>query len=218
MPLDPLHVAIALGPLATYLLVLGTINLATRPLVTSGSRDAAALAVGLSGMVLAGPLELFLVEDAAVRYGAGVWVMMLAAYWLIVALAILLMRPRIVVYNSSLDQLRPVLAQVVTQLDAEARWTGDCILMPQLGVQLGLESYAILHNVQLVSLGSQQNYQGWRRLEIALAAGLRKSRSSRNVFGAVALGMSLLLAAMVTLALAHDPSGAVQALNEMLRR
>lgn len=218
MPMDPLHAAISLGPVAAYLLVLGAVNLGTRPLVTSGGRDAATLAVGLSGLVVAGPMELFLIEDAAVRYGPGVWALMVAAYWLLVALAILLMRPRLVIYNASLEQLRPVLANVVAQLDSEARWAGDSISMPLLGVQLGLESNPVLHNVQLVSIGSQQSMPGWQRLEVALTAGLKKSRSGRNVFGVVTMGLSLLLAGIVTLALAADPSATVQALNEMLRR
>jgi hypothetical protein len=216
--MDPLHLAIALGPLATYLLVLGVINLQTRPLVTSGSRDAAALAVALSGLVVAGPMELFLVEEAAVLYGAGVWAMMLAAYWLVASLAILLMRPRLVIYNIAIEQLRPVLAQVAAQLDSEARWVGDSIVLPQLHVQLGIENFPMLQNVQLVSIGSQQSLAGWQRLEAALAGALRKSRSPRNAFGVVAASLSVLLATVITVALASDPAGAVQALGEMLRR
>ena len=66
---DPLHLAIALGPLAVYFLLVGMINLSSRPLVTTGARDAAALGVGLSGLVFAGPMELFLPEDAAIHFG-----------------------------------------------------------------------------------------------------------------------------------------------------
>ncbi len=125
MPLmDPLHIAIALSPLATYLLVLGVINLSSRPLLTTGSRDAAALAIAIAGLVLAGPMELFLVEEAAVLYGGWVWAIMLAAYGLLVALIILLLRPRLVVYNVTLEQLRPLLADVVARLDSESRWAG----------------------------------------------------------------------------------------------
>jgi hypothetical protein len=60
--MDPLHVAIALGPLATYLLVLGVLNLSSRPLLTTGGRDAAALAMAIAGLMVVGPMELFLVE------------------------------------------------------------------------------------------------------------------------------------------------------------
>src|SRR5437763_15545678 len=78
-PMDPLHLGIALGPLATYFLVLGGINLSRRPVLASGGRDAAALALALIGLVVTGPMELFLVEEAAVLYGGWVWAIMVAA-------------------------------------------------------------------------------------------------------------------------------------------
>ena len=48
MQLDPLHVIIALGPLAAYFVLLGLLNLSRRPLVTTGARDVAALEVALT--------------------------------------------------------------------------------------------------------------------------------------------------------------------------
>ena len=62
MYVDPLHLSIALGPLATYLMVLGVVNLSIRPFVTTGSRDTAALGLAISGLAIAGPMELFLPE------------------------------------------------------------------------------------------------------------------------------------------------------------
>ena len=66
--LDPLHLCIALGPLAVYLLVIGRINLSRSPFVTTGTRDAAALAVGIAGLAVAGPLELFVPYAAWVSF------------------------------------------------------------------------------------------------------------------------------------------------------
>jgi hypothetical protein len=219
MPLmDSLHVAIALAPLATYLLVLGVINLSSRPLVTSGGRDAAALAIAMAGLIVVGPMELFLIEEAAVSYGGWVWGMMLAAYALLVILIVLLMRPRIVVYNITLDQLRPVLADAVARLDNDARWAGESLVMPQLGVQLHLETAPMLKNVQLVASGPQQSIYGWRQLETALAATLRRTRTAPNPVGASLLIFGVLIAAAISYILARDPSGVMQALNEMLRR
>jgi hypothetical protein len=219
MPLmDSLHVAIALAPLATYLLVLAVINLSSRPLVTSGGRDVAALAIAMAGLIVVGPMELFLIEEAAISYGGWVWAMMLAAYALLVILIILLMRPRIVVYNVTLEQLRPVLADAVARLDTDARWAGESLVMPQLGVQLHLEMAPMLKNVQLVSSGPQQTILGWRQLETALAAALRRTRTAPNPVGASLLIFGVLIAATVSYTLARDPSGVMQALNEMLRR
>ena len=216
--MDPLHVAIALGPLATYLLVLGAINLSSRPLLTTGSRDAAALAIALAGLVVVGPMELFLVEEAAVLYGGWVWAIMLAAYSLTVLLVILLLRPRLVVYNITLDQLRPLLADVVARLDGEARWAGESVVMPQLGVQLHLDASPLVKNVQLVSSGQQQSLVGWRQVEKGLAAALSRTRTSPNPYGLSLLSFALLIAVAITVVLYRDPSGVMQALNEMLRR
>jgi hypothetical protein len=216
--LDPLHVTIALGPLATYLVVLGLVNLSSRPLVVSGARDAACLAIAISGLVVAGPMELFLVEEAAVLYGSLVWAMMLAAYALLVVLIILLARPRLVVYNITMEQLRPLLADVVSRLDGEARWAGESLVMPQLGVQLHLEFAAMVQNVQLISAGPEQNLHGWKRLEKELAVALRKSRNHGNLFGVLATGMGMLMAAGITYLLLRDPGEVMHALNEMLRR
>jgi len=216
--IDPLHLAIALGPVAAYLFVLGIINLSSRPLLTTGARDAAALAIAMGGMVVAGPMELFLVEEAAVLYDGWVWVIMLAAYALTVVLVILLLQPRLVVYNITLEQLRPLLADVVARLDSDARWAGESLVMPQMGVQLHLETLPLVQNVQLVASGLDQNILGWKRLEIELATTLRKSRAPRNPLGVVAIGLALLIAAGITFVLARDPSGVMQAMNEMLRR
>lgn len=219
MPLmDSLHVAIALGPLATYLLVLGVINLSSRPLLTTGGRDAAALAIAIAGLVLAGPMELFLVEEAAVLYGGWVWAIMLAAYALLVVLVILLLRPRLVIYNITLEQLRPLLADVVARLDTNSRWAGESLVMPQLGVQLHVEAAPLLKNVQLVSSGPQQSLYGWRQLESELSAALRRTRTGPNPLGVSLLSFGVLMAVAITFVLARDPGSVLQALNEMLRR
>jgi hypothetical protein len=217
-PLDPLHVCIALGPLATYFLVVGAVNLSTRPLLTTGARDAAALSIAVAGLVVAGPLELFLIEAAAVFWGGWVWLIMLVAYALGVTLLILTMRPRLVIYNITLDQLRPLLSDVVARLDGEARWAGDGLALPQLGVQLHVDSLPMMKNVQLVASGSNQNLDGWRQIAAALRTALRKARTTPNPYGVSLISFGVLLAAAITYNLARNPAAVLQALNEMLRR
>ncbi len=63
--INPLHICIAFGPLAVYLMLLGLINLSSRPLVTNGARDTAALGVGISGFIMVGPCELLLPQATA---------------------------------------------------------------------------------------------------------------------------------------------------------
>lgn len=214
---DPLHLCIALGPLAVYLLLLGCINLSRRPFVTTGARDIAALGVAISGFVVAGPMELFLPEAAALRFGGFVWILLLAFYVLTLTLVVLLLRPRLVIYNVTPEQLRPILAEVVEDLDRQARWAGESLVLPQIGVQLHVESFSPLRNAQLVAAGPQQSYAGWKRLEIALADALRRAQGTPNSYGYALILSGVILVGLVTFWMVNDRQAVTQALTDMLR-
>ena len=160
MVLDPFRLSIALVPLAAYLLLLALVNLRRRPFLTSGGSDLAALGVALTGMAFVGPLELFRPEAATAEFGNFIWPIMVVFYWLWVLLVVLAGRPRLVVYNVSTDELHPVLAEAASRLDADSRWAGNSLSLPNLGVQLHLESFDLMRNVSLASSGSRQNLDG----------------------------------------------------------
>jgi hypothetical protein len=204
--------------LAVYLLLLGTINLSRRPFLTTGARDIAALGIGLVGFVVIGPLELFLPERAAVAFGPWVWALMLGLYLLGLTLLVLLMRPRLVIYNVAPEQLRPALAEVVARLDPHARWAGDSLVMPTIGVQFHLEPSPVLKHAQLVAIGPAQNLFGWRQVEDELAAALKQVRGQPSPFGACLISFGLFIAGVALFLVALDPAGTTQALSDMLRR
>jgi hypothetical protein len=216
--MDSLHFCIAIAPLSVYLLLLGLINLSGGPFVTTGGRDAAALGIGLAGMAIAGPMEMFMPHAAASRFGMWVWLMLLIFYSLCVSLAILLMRPRIVVYNVGSEQMRVVLGSLVTKLDREARWAGDSVALPTIGVHLHIEPFAAMRNVQLVSTGGEQSFEGWRLLEKELRAHFKSLRTTPNPYGYVLLIASAILAVFSATWIALDRQGASQALNDFLFR
>jgi hypothetical protein len=203
--MDPLRLCLALGPLAVYLLLLGAINLARRPFLVSGGRDLAALALALAGLAVVGPFELFLPEESFVVFGGYVWLMVLMLYTLWMTMLILMLRPRLVIYNMTVDKLRPILADVVEKLDGDARWAGDSLVLPGLGVQLHFDSYPAMNNVSLKSVGGRQNFSGWKRLENALAAALAREEVPRNFRGLNLLWAGLLLAAVSIAAILRDP-------------
>ena len=183
--MDPLRSVIALTPITAYLFVLGMVNLRRRPTVVSGVNDAAALSVALLGLVVVGPFELFMPEPAAAYFGARIWLYLLALYGLFVLLLVLNVRPRIVVYNSTNEQLRPVLARCAETLDDGARWAGDNLLLPKLGVQLHLDPFPPLHNVVLAATGETQNRAGWRKFRKELTLGVAELKSPGRYFGGV---------------------------------
>ena len=196
--MDPLHMCISLGPLAVYLLLMGMVNLSRRPFITSGARDTAALGVAISGFIVAGPMELFMPESAANVFGPWVWLLLISFYGLGLTLIVLLMRPRLIVYNVTSEQLRPLLAEVVQKLDKDARWAGDSLTLPHLGVTLHAETAGGMRNAQLVSAGPQQSFAGWRRLEWALIEALRESKGSPNPYGFSLVMFGLLMIGIIT--------------------
>jgi hypothetical protein len=94
---NPLHLVLALGPVAIYLFVLSGILFGRHPTVVSGARDSLALALACLGFVALGPLRLFMPEQSA-YLGSWVWLPLVALYGLGALLVVMLLRPRLVVY------------------------------------------------------------------------------------------------------------------------
>jgi hypothetical protein len=142
---------------------------------------------------------------------------MIAFYGLCLTLLVLLMRPRLVIYNSTIDQLRPILASVVAELDKESRWAGDSLSLPNLGVQLHLESFPLMRNTQLVASNRHQSYNGWRRLDLTLASALREIQSGPNPYGIVLLSFSIVLIITMVVWGVTQQEEVARALREMLQ-
>jgi hypothetical protein len=215
--MDPLHFSIAISPLAVYLLLLGILNLRRRPFVTTGARDTAALSIGILGFVLIGPMKLFFPEGAASRFGVTVWLMLIVFYGLCVSLSVLLMRSRIVIYNMSLEHLRPILTGVAMRLDKKSRWTGDSLWMPEQKVHLHVEPVGWLKNVQLTAGGNQQSYEGWHTLEKELNAALKKIPVEPGMIGVPLLLVAVALAIGSISWMLSDQQAVAQAMKEIWR-
>lgn len=215
MTVDPFRLAIALVPVAAYALLLGLVNLRRRPFLTSGGSDLAALGAALSGLMFVGPLELFRPQAATREFGNYIWLFLLLFYWLWLLLVVLLSRPRMVIYNISMEELHPVLAEAAGRLDPDARWAGNHLTLPALGVQLHLDSLDIMRNVSLVSSGGRQSIDGWRRLARELSRSLRPIRVKSNPRAIGLLAVSL---ALLVLSVAHmlsHPVELAQAMSEV---
>ena len=110
MQFDLFRLCVALGPVAIYLVLVGSLSLSRRSLLVTGTRDAAALGLAVSGLCIVGPLELFFPDVTAGRFGPMAAVALLgfyvSLYVLLLVLALLMLRPRLIVYNISAEQLR----------------------------------------------------------------------------------------------------------------
>jgi hypothetical protein len=202
-----------------YLLVLGAINLAPRPFLTTGTRDVITLGIAIAGFAVAGPMELFLPVRAVGFWGPTItWSLMLGIYVLGLMLVVLMLRPRLVIYNITSDQLLPILDTLARRMDPAASWAGQSLSLPSLGVHLHVEPLNLVRNVQLASAGPHQNFGGWRLLEAELAAALRPVRSTPNPAGYSLATIGLTLVVAITFWLWRDPSSVQQALSQMLRQ
>lgn len=215
--MDPLHFCISILPVSVYMLLIGSINLSRRSLVTTGARDLAALAIAVSGFMIAGPLELFLPEAVAAVLGGWVWVPLIMLYALVTTLVLLLMRPRLVIYNISAAQLQPLLQRVLLELDPQASWAGNAASAPNLGLQLALEAYPGIRNVSLSSVGPEQSQDGWYHLRVHLAAELATHEQPRNAQGASYVMLAVVLAGTVLYSVVMGQQEIAQAFVEMLR-
>ncbi|MHC2067801.1 hypothetical protein ACYFX5_10035 [Bremerella sp. T1] len=194
---DPVRLAIAICPLAAYLALIGVINLRRGPFITSGGRDLLALSIGLSGLAMIGPLALMMPSWSIAVYRSYAWLLMLALYFLMVTFFILTRRPRIVAYNTSIKNLRPLLREVADGLDPGARWAGESLFLPSLHLHVVMEEDYGTRNVLIKSVGPRQDFNGWRQLELGLVQVARQhKKQSINPYGIflVSVGIFMLLA------------------------
>ena len=215
--LDSFRFCLAMGPVAIYLLLLGGINLSRRPFVVSGTRDAAALALALSGFAIIGPIDLFLPEAAAMAFGPYVWLFLISLYTLCLLLVLLMARPRLIVYNISADELHSVLADLAVRLDPDAHWAGESLSLKNLGVQLHVHGVTSMRNMSLVGTSLRQNYLGWRRLEESLRDEFSRVEVARNPYSTSLISGGLLLTGILVAAISRDPQSLFKSLFDLLR-
>jgi hypothetical protein len=215
MTVDPFRLAVGLVPVAAYVLLLGLLNLRRWPFLTSGGCDMAALGVALSGLMFVGPLELFRPDAATRSFGNYIWLFLVLFYWLFLVLVVLLARPRLVIYNISVEELHPVLAETASRLDPAGRWAGNNLSLPTLGVQLHLDSLDLMRNVSLTASGGRQNLDGWRRLARELGGSLSSMRVKANPRAVGLLVVSLALFAFCLTQLLLHPVEVMQAMDDV---
>lgn len=215
--MDPLRFCLAFVPLAAYFAALAAVHLRSRPVMVSGFRDSAALALGLSGLAIVGPIELFFPREAGVVFAQYVWLLLGALYGLGVLLVLLAERPRLVIYDLTLDEVRPLLARACERIDPTTRWAGQSLSLPAAGMELRVDS-SMLRAISIRTLGAPPPPEAWRRLQAGLAVELQDVRGHRNLPAALVFGsLGLLLAAATIAFAARNPAEMTQAMVELLR-
>ena len=185
---------IAILPLGCYLLGLAWAHLRRRPLAVSGVLDGALLAMAVSGLAMVGPLALLMPVTGGSPWS---WPVLAFLFALCVAVSVLVSRPRMVVYNITVEQFRPLVAEVVSSLDPKARWAGENAALPERGFQVHIEGNGSLRTVSVVNVGERSSPEGWGEFTRRLRRAVRGLRVRRSPWGTLfgCLGCGLLVAA-----------------------
>ncbi len=213
-----LHAAIALVPIAMYLMMIGFLKLRTRPLMTTGWRDTLAIGIAVSGMMAVGPMELFFPTEAAAVWHHWVWAALAALYLLTLTLILLSCRPRLLAYGLDRQQFQSVLLTAAKTIDPQAFWQEQVLNIPAAGMQLAEEPTGSSSIHQVVSVGSYVNFSGWLDLERAFVQQGANIRCARSYAGVplILLGAALMILSVAPLVAAPDIAQAQ--LREFLSR
>jgi len=175
-----ISLAVAFVPLALYFFALAALNGGLRSRMLTGQEDLTVLALGLIGFVMVGPMLYVLPIDALTFWGYKTWFFLALLYALTVWFLGAMFRFRVVIYNIGMNELRDILETIGRELDSEARWAGNSLSLPTLGIQFYLERVSLLRNVTLKACGPRQNLQGWLLFEKTLRNVLLRHRATEK--------------------------------------
>ena len=196
---DSLPLGAAFLPLGIYLLVLGWVHLRRRPLAIAGVWDGILLGASLLGLVTVGPIAL-------VRPAAGgsswSWPMLILGFCLVVALCVLVSRPRLIIYNISVEQIRPLVAEVASDLDPQARWAGETVALPTRGLQVHLDGDGSLRTVSLIGVGRRSAHEGWSEFSRRVSQASRRLPVRASPWGGVFAGIGAVLVLLASWSIA----------------
>jgi len=191
---------IAILPLGFYLLGLAWAHLRRRPLAVSGIFDGAMLAMAVSGLAMVGPLALLMPVTGGSPWS---WPVLAFLFALCVTVCMLVSRPRMVVYNITVEQFRPLVAEVVSSLDPKARWAGESAALPERGFQLHIEGNGSLRTVSVVNVGERSSPEGWGEFTRRLRRAVRGLPVRRSPWGGLFAGLGCgLIAVAIWLSIA----------------
>jgi len=186
---------VATFPFALYLIVLALTQACSKSLVVDGRRDFLALALATSGLFFVGPGQLAVPWGACEIWGAYVWILIALLYLLVAAMIGSVSRTRLVVYNATRSELRSALTLAALNLDADARWEGDALNLPNLDAQFYVDERGTGRVATLVAVKIGRVAQIWTNLARELSARLRETTSkSRRWILWLTVGVALLCA------------------------
>ncbi len=204
--MTPFYFICASLPFALYMLALSWLHSRRRPTLVTSRRDCLALILSSVGVLFIGPLQILPGFSAWLAWGPCVWILVALFFFFLTIGATSRLRPRFVVYNTTADALRKTLTKTALELDDDARWQGDAMNLPGLGVQFFLDDSPRAHVTSIVGIGRELSARGWLRLRAALDTNLAQSAAPARRYGVwfALFGVALLAADVVCFVRYYD--------------
>lgn len=192
---DVFPLVVAFLPLATYFLLLGGLRI-FHPLVTTGVRDGMALAIGVSGFVVMGPMYLFFPTEAAAALGWVVWIVLLVLYALCVVLVLLSLKPKIIIYGLRLPDVLEPLLEACKTIDPTSTLdiSSQQILLNERGVRLRIDLLGMSDTVQIEAFEQNLHPKFWYHLLLELRSRIKSTRTgiTGGGLGMLAIGLAMI--------------------------
>ncbi|MDO5554041.1 MAG: hypothetical protein Q4G68_09775 [Planctomycetia bacterium] len=209
----PFYTVVSIIPLALYAGILAVLNLRKTPQVVSRTTDALWLALGLSGFVFIGPVQMIVPINALVDKHALAWVMILLLYFLnVILFGYLFARPRCTIYNVSEEQVHLLLERAAQELDYRCQWLGSSVSISGLNMQILLESSRSSRCVSVEVLTHHASRRDWERFCRVLQRQAGNIPGHSNPAARVFLALAAFLSASAALFILLFPTEMVDGL------
>ncbi|MFO0914557.1 MAG: hypothetical protein U0795_16485 [Pirellulales bacterium] len=217
MHVEAVPLAIALLPLAGYLLTFGWIHGRGRPVIVSGYRDRFVLGLALTGLAVVGPMQLFFPHTAAIRFQSWIWLLLLGLWFFCLILWSLSQRPRLAIYGGSRSAVEEAVRQAVFTFDSQAQWTGNVACLPGAGVEFVCDATTGADTVELDGTPGPQQLENWARFQRVLRRELQNVPPSRSRVTVHCLSIGMALVAIVAWHLVRTPGSIWAELTDLFR-
>jgi hypothetical protein len=213
-------ILLALLPLGAYLVMMGSLRMLGRPLVTTGGRDIFALSVGISGLAAVGPGELFFPSAAGATFGPAVWPLLALFYFLLVVMVILNSRPRLVVYGVSGQILAQPLLRACQRLDPQSVVDGSAgtVTLPSHAIHLRIKPHGMSDSADIEAFEANVTPMFWRLLLAELRKEVALLPTTAPASGGLVTVVGLAMLLLVALQVVRAPRQLVEGLRDWLWR
>lgn len=195
--MDYVRYAIALGPIGLYWVLIGYLYQRSHPMLINAAQDTLLFGLGVVGLMVIGPLELFFPNAAYSLLGAWTWFFLLCLYAFIVLFIALNRRPQWTLYGSNAEGLRGILSRVLEEQNIEHSWEDTILLVPELGIRAIVEPANVTDRAaQLTRCGRAQDIVGWYRLEKWVTEQLQSTPSAHGGVVWIVMGTAMILVSL----------------------